>query len=238
MAQRTRYNDDVRRHAAELFAGGAGRRAVARELGIPEATARQWAHAFAVDGEKGVRNAGAARASYEMETKLDAVRDHLERGNYRDYTAPAPKEKKPKGKNAKLTDLRTGKSLNIYIQSTGSHADVEPLTAADTTTLCSIYGVGAPSQITYERRPMLITVGNNIQFVCSIYGEQHGSDTISNNNFAGQFCLHFLNSKTHGTDRVDKDHQQAIKDAVTLLEAKTVNVNGVETKIQVKTTYP
>ena len=143
-----------------------------------------------------------------------------------------------KGKNAKLTDLRTGKSLNIYIQSTGSHADVEPLTAADTTTLCSIYGVGAPSQITYERRPMLITVGNNIQFVCSIYGEQHGSDTISNNNFAGQFCLHFLNSKTHGTDRVDKDHQQAIKDAVTLLEAKTVNVNGVETKIQVKTTYP
>lgn len=27
--------------------------------------------------------------------------DHLERGNYRDYTAPAPKEKKPKGKNAK-----------------------------------------------------------------------------------------------------------------------------------------
>lgn len=80
MAQRTRYNDDVRRHAAELFAGGAGRRTVARELGIPEATARQWAHAFAVDGENGVLNAGAERTSYEMETKLDAVRDHLERG--------------------------------------------------------------------------------------------------------------------------------------------------------------
>ena len=58
-----------------LCDGGAGRRAVARELGIPEATARQWAHAFAVDGENGVLNAGAARASYEMETKLDAVRD-------------------------------------------------------------------------------------------------------------------------------------------------------------------
>lgn len=143
-----------------------------------------------------------------------------------------------KGKNAKLTDLKTGKSLNIYIQSTGSHADVEPLTAADTTTLCSIYGVGSPSQISYVRRPMLITVGNNIQFVCSIYGEPHGSDTISNNNFSGQFCLHFLNSKTHASDKVDEDHQQAIKDAVKILEAKTVNVNGVETKIQVKTTYP
>ena len=80
MAQRTRYNDDVRRRAAGLFAGGAGRRTVARELGIPEATARQWAHAFAVGGEEGVLSAGSARASYETETKLDAVRDHLERG--------------------------------------------------------------------------------------------------------------------------------------------------------------
>lgn len=70
----------MRRRAVELFAGGAGRRIVARELGIPEATARQWAHAFAVDGEQGVLNAGATRVSYDLETKLDAVRDHLDRG--------------------------------------------------------------------------------------------------------------------------------------------------------------
>lgn len=75
-----RYDDDVRRRAVELLAGGAGRRIVARELGIPEATARQWAHAFAVDGEQGVLNAGTTRASYDLETKLDAVRDHLDRG--------------------------------------------------------------------------------------------------------------------------------------------------------------
>lgn len=80
LARGARYDDDVRRRAVELFAGGAGRRIVARELGIPEATARQWAHAFAVDGEQGVLNAGATRASYDLETKLDAVRDHLDRG--------------------------------------------------------------------------------------------------------------------------------------------------------------
>ena len=80
LARRARYDDDVRRRAVELFAGGAGRRIVARELGIPEATARQWAHAFAVDGEQGVLNAGATRVSYDLETKLDAVRDHLDRG--------------------------------------------------------------------------------------------------------------------------------------------------------------
>lgn len=80
LARGARYDDDVRRRAVELFADGAGRRIVARELGIPEATARQWAHAFAVDGEQGVLNAGATRASYDLETKLDAVRDHLDRG--------------------------------------------------------------------------------------------------------------------------------------------------------------
>lgn len=80
LARGARYDDDVRRRAVELFAGGAGRRIVARELGIPEATARQWAHAFAVDGEQGVLNAGATRVSYDLETKLDAVRDHLDRG--------------------------------------------------------------------------------------------------------------------------------------------------------------
>lgn len=80
LARGARYDDDVRRRAVELLAGGAGRRIVARELGIPEATARQWVHAFAVDGEQGVLNAGATRASYDLETKLDAVRDHLDRG--------------------------------------------------------------------------------------------------------------------------------------------------------------
>lgn len=80
LARGARYDDDVRRRAVELLADGAGRRIVARELGIPEATARQWAHAFAVDGEQGVLNAGATRASYDLETKLDAVRDHLDRG--------------------------------------------------------------------------------------------------------------------------------------------------------------
>lgn len=80
LAHGARYDDDVRRRAVELLAGGAGRRIVARELGIPEATARQWAHAFAVDGEQGVLNAGTTRASYGLETKLDAVRDHLDRG--------------------------------------------------------------------------------------------------------------------------------------------------------------
>ena len=116
----------------------------------------------------------------------------------------------------KMTDLRTGKSLNIYIQSTGNHADVEPLTAADTTTLCEIYGVSSADKIGWEARPILITV-DKYQFICSIYGEAHGAEVIKDNNYSGQFCLHFTGSKTHNSGETLDRHKKAIAEAATIL---------------------
>ena len=133
------------------------------------------------------------------------------------------------GASIKLTDLTTGKSLNIHVQSTGNHIDAEPLTSADTTTLCEIYGVSTPNAISYKRRPMMITTSAG-QFLCSIYGQPHGAQDITNNGYEGQFCLHFVNSKTHGTNRVDGDHQNAINTAETLVKA--VKVNGVNVVVQ------
>ena len=133
------------------------------------------------------------------------------------------------GASIKLTDLTTGKSLNVHVQSTGNHIDAEPLTSADTTTLCEIYGVSTPNAISYKRRPMMITTSAG-QFLCSIYGQPHGAQDITNNGYEGQFCLHFVNSKTHGTNRVDEDHQNAINTAETLVKA--VKVNGVNVVVQ------
>ena len=137
-----------------------------------------------------------------------------------------------RGASIKLTDLTTGKSLNVHVQSTGNHIDAEPLTSADTTTLCEIYGVSTPNAISYKRRPMMITTSAG-QFLCSIYGQPHGAQDITNNGYEGQFCLHFVNSKTHGTNRVDEDHQNAINTAETLVKA--VKVNGVN--VVVETTF-
>ena len=110
---------------------------------------------------------------------------------------------------------------------------MEPLTAADTTTLCEIYGVGSPSSISYKRRPMLLTTSKGVQVVCSIYGQPHGAEDIENNNYDGQFCLHFVNSRTHGTNRVDTDHQNAINSAESIV--KNIKVNGVN--VVISTTY-
>ena len=138
-----------------------------------------------------------------------------------------------RGASIKLTDLTTGKSLNVHVQSTGNHIDVEPLTAADTTTLCEIYGVSSPNSISYKRRPMLLTTSKGVQVVCSIYGQPHGAEDIDNNNYDGQFCLHLLDSKTHSSSNVDTDHQAAINSAESIV--KNIKVNGVN--VVISTTY-
>ena len=131
-----------------------------------------------------------------------------------------------KGYNATLKDLYTGRSLSIRIQSAGNHLDVEPRTAGDTKTLCAIYGVSSADNITsrtcYQRRPMLLTSQTGYKFVCSIYGVPHGDEVITDNNYDGQFCLHFLNSKTHGSNRVDSDHMAAIQTAIDMIGSSKV----------------
>ncbi len=117
------------------------------------------------------------------------------------------------GKTANLKDIATGKSLQVRIQSSGYHLDVEPLTERDTKTLCSIYGVKDAEDIGFERRSMLLTTVHGYRIVCSCYGTPHGTKMVRGNNFPGQFCLHFLNSKTSGSGVVDNGHQAAVRRA-------------------------
>ena len=77
------------------------------------------------------------------------------------------------------------------------------------------------SQITenknYQRRSILVTIGSH-SYAASMYGVPHNAsegNTIQNNNYNGQFCIHFTNSSTHGTKKVDSDHQKAIQTAYT-----------------------
>lgn len=122
----------------------------------------------------------------------------------------------PKGANYKIYDVKTGIVWWAHRWSGGSHVDAEPLTAADTARLCKMYGVTSADQIAsknlWQRRPSLVTIGTRT-FACSLYGVPHNypeGDTISNNNFKGQLCIHFTNSKTHNSNNVDTYHQQAI----------------------------
>ena len=122
-----------------------------------------------------------------------------------------------KGSNYKVYDVKTGIVWWAHRWSGGNHADVEPLTAADTARLCKCYGVSTAQEIEsknlYQRRPLLVTIGSRT-FACSLFGIPHGypeGDTIPNNDMKGQVCIHFTNSKTHNSNKVDSGHEEAIQ---------------------------
>lgn len=122
-----------------------------------------------------------------------------------------------RGEVAVMTDVKTGISLRVKRWAGAYHVDGEPLTAADTAALCKIYGVSSAQQILeknlYQRRPLWITLKGRT-FAASLYGVPHNypaGDTIPNNDFNGQMCIHFYNSRTHTSGVVDSDHMKAIK---------------------------
>ena len=121
-----------------------------------------------------------------------------------------------KGENYKIYDVYTGIVWWAHRWSGGAHADIEPLTAADTARLCKMYGVNDAQEIydknMWERRPSLVTIDGHT-YACSLDGMPHNpdGDTIPNNNMTGQICLHFTNSRGHESGVVSDTHQEAIE---------------------------
>ena len=140
----------------------------------------------------------------------------------------------PVGKQAIVTDLNTGISFNVKRTFGHQHADCETLTKEDTAALLSIWG-----EWSWERRPVIITVGNK-QIAASCIGMPHAGrddhtaldtvpnrsggfgrginlDTIKNNSMNGHICIHFKNSTSHSNNKPDAKHQENVKKAAGLL---------------------
>ncbi|HPD00615.1 MAG TPA: peptidoglycan-binding protein [Acetivibrio sp.] len=140
------------------------------------------------------------------------------------------------GATAQVYDIRTGRTFNIKRSYGYNHADCETLTANDTKIMLEIYG----GSWNWERRPIILTV-NGRKLAASMAGMPHAGvdsapantyvksrsggygggdnlDSVKGNNMNGVFDVHFLNSKTHGTSRVDSNHQQAVKEAASWAE--------------------
>ncbi len=110
-----------------------------------------------------------------------------------------------KGEYGALYDIETGMRLKIKRMGGSSHADVEPASKSDTAKLKKM-------GYSWDRRPGILY--SDGKFVaCSFATQPHGDQTLSKNGYHGQFCLHMVGSKTHGSDHVDADHQAAIKKA-------------------------
>ena len=116
----------------------------------------------------------------------------------------------PRGSDAWVVDVKTGYTFKIRRTGGTLHADVETLTAADTATLYKTAG----NTFTWNRHAVWVIVGNR-RLAASMNCMPHGYDSIAANDMKGQFCIHFVDSKTHGSNKVDADHQKAIETAFT-----------------------
>lgn len=85
-------------------------------------------------------------------------------------------------------DPGTGISWTLRIMSRGNHADVEPLTAADTEAQYKAFG----NTTTWGPKTVYIQLPDGRWSLAATHNVAHGSQTIGNNNFDGQNCVHFL----------------------------------------------
>lgn len=134
------------------------------------------------------------------------------------------------GTIATVYDITSGKSFRVKRTYGHNHADCETVSAKDTATMKSIFGGWS-----WDRRAVIISVGKT-KIAASMAGMPHAGtenasanryirsrsggfgsgrnyDAVKGNNMSGHFDIHFLGSRTHGTNRVDRKHQSMVKKA-------------------------
>lgn len=136
----------------------------------------------------------------------------------------------PREKTATVKDVKTGKTFKIKRTFGTNHADVEPLTKQDTATIKEIWG-----GFSWERRAVVVIVDNtpiagsmtamphagldNAPSVKVVnnrsygYGRGQNLDAVKNNGMDGHLDIHFLNSRTHGSNVMQKSHQDKVKES-------------------------
>lgn len=115
----------------------------------------------------------------------------------------------PKGAIFSVKDVSTGRVFTAKRWSGANHMDAEPLTAKDSSAIKDIFG----GDWSWARRSILVKYNGHV-YAASMNGMPHGTTTVNNNGFTGHFCVHFYNSKTHDTNRVDATHQNAVARAM------------------------
>lgn len=107
-----------------------------------------------------------------------------------------------KGKSSiYIYDPATGINFNLHLYSLGRHADVEPLTAQDTENMLKAFG----GKTTWTPKFVYVRLPSSAWTVATMHDVPHGGQSITNNNFEGQNCVHFLRDMEE-TKKKDPDY--------------------------------
>ncbi|MCZ8515568.1 hypothetical protein O9H85_24805 [Paenibacillus filicis] len=166
---------------------------------------------FSVDSQGGLRNGEGAALDLppEVQGELHRLRLQARKQHYGEMTPWSDvKRKLPLKSVSTVKDLETGLSFRVQRRAGSKHADMQPLTKADTEVMKEIYG----GEWSWRRRAVLVEYEGH-RFAGSMHGMPHGGDGIPDNGFSGHFCIHFHGSTTHGSGNTDPDHQWMIRKA-------------------------
>ena len=114
-----------------------------------------------------------------------------------------------KGTVATVIDFDTGISWTVKRTGGSKHADVEPVDSSNT----ALYKQALGKYFKNWTRHACIVIVKGNRIAASYHGYPHGYDSISNNNLTGHYCIHFKNSRTHCSNKVDGDHQACVRKA-------------------------
>lgn len=111
-----------------------------------------------------------------------------------------------------VIDIASGQSFYVQRRAGRYHADVQPLTVADTKIMKEVYN----GSWSWDRKAVIIQVDGRL-IAASMHGMPHGAGALQNN-FPGHFCIHFYGSKTHIANKGDLAHQLMVQKAAGRLE--------------------
>lgn len=120
-----------------------------------------------------------------------------------------------KGDYVQLYDIMSGITVRVRRLGGSNHAELEPASAEDTAKLLKMSG----GKFSWNSRPVILHAGGKF-IAAAINTMPHGAQSIKNNNYDGQFCLHLVGSKTHGSNCENSHHQAAIKYAYLWAQTK------------------
>ena len=112
-------------------------------------------------------------------------------------------------------------AFNIKSLSLGRHFDSEPLTAEDTKYMNAAFG----GVTTWTPKPVWVKLPSGTWTLATMHNVPHLSGSVSNNNFDGHLCIHFLRDMAEAQKNDPKygvQHQKAIRDAWLKLSGQTV----------------
>ncbi len=126
----------------------------------------------------------------------------------------------PQGSKVTITDLDTGISFQVQRRAGSSHIDAQPLTATDSAAMKRAYD----GKWSWKRRAVMVELADGRKIAASMAGMPHGQGAIANNDFDGHFCIHFRDSKTHGSHKVDLAHQMMVWKASNRVDQQVIEM--------------